>query len=225
MASPRFVQKLENSSGMKLQLKINDNHSTMLSVKWEPHYTKVSLHRMFLQAPPKIMNSLACYLKREDEMISPAIKSFIEENVQKLDYSHLLDKKKMYTQGNIYNLQKIYEDLNEEYFAGKLKLSITWFGKKNQRNRKQITFGLYHESLKLIKIHCMLDSPSFPEYLVYYIVYHEMVHHVCPSYYDQEGVHRIHSKEFKQKEELFRHYHLAQEWIKKNGINLFAVLD
>lgn len=225
MAIPRFVEELENSSGMKLQLKINDNHSTMLSVKWEPDCTKVSLHRMFLQAPRNVMDSLACYLKREDEMISSSIKSFIEENVQKLDYSHLLDKKKMYTQGNLYNLQKIYDDLNEEYFHGKLKLSITWFGKRYQRNKTRVTFGLYHESLKLIKIHYMLDSPSFPEYLIYYIVYHEMLHHVCPSYYDKEGLHRIHSKEFKQKEELFKHYQLAQDWIRKNGINLFAETD
>ena len=67
----------------------------------------------------------------------------------------------------------------------------------------------------------MLDSPSFPDYLVSYVVYHEMVHNVCPSYFDENGFHQIHSKEFKKKEEEFRYYDLAQDWIKKNRENLF----
>ena len=39
-----FQERLENSVGSKLRLKINDNRSTMLSVKWDPDCTKVSLH-------------------------------------------------------------------------------------------------------------------------------------------------------------------------------------
>lgn len=223
MAMPGFQQELENSSGLRLKLKINDNRSTMLSVKWEPDCTKVSLHRMFLQAPQNVMDALACYLKQEDKIIAPKIRSFIEENIQKMDYSHLLDRKKIHSQGNVYNLQKIYDDLNREYFHGKLNLTITWFGKPSHpRNRNRITFGLFYASLKLIKINRMLDSPSFPEYLLYYIVYHEMVHHICPSYFDEEGIHRIHSREFIQQEKKFRYYHLAQSWIKENYSSLFA---
>ena len=67
----------------------------------------------------------------------------------------------------------------------------------------------------------MLDNPTFPDYVVAYVVYHEMVHHVIPSYYDANGNHHIHSKEFKQKEAKFRHYALAQGWIKKNVANFF----
>lgn len=214
-------KQLEDRSGMKLQLKINDNRSTMLSVKWEPDGAKVSLHRMFLEAPRNVMDALACYLNKKDKKIAPAVKAFIETKLQKLDYSHTIDRSKLYSSGNIYNLQKIYDKLNEEYFDGKLQLYITWFGKANQRNRSRFTFGLYHDPLRLIKINRMLDSPSFPEYVVSYVVYHEMVHHVRPSYFDDDGQHHIHSKEFKEMEMQFKHYDLAQKWIKQNVANFF----
>jgi hypothetical protein len=214
-------KQLESSSGLKLKLKINDNRSTMLSVKWEPDCTKVSLHRIFLQAPQNVMDALACYLRRKDKSIAASVKAFIEDNLKTLDYSHQIDHSKLYCQGNVYNLREIYDELNIEYFDNKLNLYITWFGKPNQRCRSRVTFGLYHDPLKLIKINRMLDSPSFPDYIVSYVVYHEMVHHVCPGYFDANGQHHIHSKEFKEREVLFRYHDIAQHWIKENQANFF----
>jgi hypothetical protein len=214
-------EELESIAGKKLALKINDNHSTMLSVRWEPDCTKVSLHRMFLKAPQNVMQELACYLRQENPVISPSVKAFIEDNLKKFDYSHTINQRKLYQQGNVYNLQKIYDEVNDEYFDKKLKLFITWFGKHNQRNRSRVTFGLYHDPLKLIKIHRRLDTPSFPAYFISYVIYHEMLHFVCPAYIDEKGLNRIHSKEFKKREIQFRHYDLAQSWIKEHQANFF----
>lgn len=223
MTTYQLLQKeLEATSGMKLQVKINDNRSTMLSVRWEPDCAKVSLHRMFLQAPSNVMEALACYLRGKEKSLAPSIKAFIEDNVKKLDYSHLLDRSKLTSQGTYYDLQKIYDKLNEEYFKKQLKLSITWFGKPSQRNRSRVTFGLYYDPLKLVKVNRLLDSPAFPNYLVSYVVYHEMLHHVCPSYIDETGLHRIHSKEFKEHETQFRYFKLAQDWIKEHQEYLFT---
>jgi hypothetical protein len=215
-------ERLETSSGLKLQLKINDNRSTMLSVKWEPDCAKVSLHRMFLQAPQNVMQALACYLRGEHKSIAPSIRAYIEDNLQKLDYSHQLDLSKLQTKGKIYDLKQIYCDLNRDYFNDELGLHITWFGKSQQRNRTRITFGLYHDPLKLIKINRLLDNPRFPDYFVAYIVYHEMVHYVCPAYVDEKGMKHIHSKEFKEREKQFHHYERAKQWIRDNQNYLFA---
>lgn len=213
--------ELERHSGKKVQLKINDNRSTMLSVRWESNCTKVSLHRMFLGAPQNIMQALACYVSREDKVISHKIKSFIEENVKKLDYSHLVDPKFLNTKGKNYDLQLIYNDVSLQYFSRFLPLQITWFGRADQKNRSRVTFGLYHDPLKLIKIHRLLDNHFIPDYLVSYVVYHEMLHYVCPSYRDRNGIHRIHNKEFKKRESEFEYYDLAQQWIKDHHVHLF----
>lgn len=215
-------RQLELGCGSKVQVKINNNRSTMLSVRWEPDCTKVSLHRMFLEAPGNIMQQLACYVRQEQDDISIDVKAFIEDKLQTLDYSHELDAKKLYCQGNIYNLQKIYNSLNAEYFREKLKLNITWFGKPFIKNRSRFTFGLYHEPIKLIKIHRLLDSPSFPDYVVAYVIYHEMVHHICPSYYDVNGNHKVHTKEFKEQELKFKYFDLAQKWIQDHSDFLFS---
>lgn len=212
---------LEKGSSAKIQLKINNNRSTMLSVRWEPDCTKVSLHQMFLNAPTNIMQDLACYVRQEQENISPIVKEFIEDGLKTLDYSKDLDKSKLCTNGNVYNLQQTLDNLNREYFDKKLNLYITWFGKPTARNRSRLTFGLYHDPLRLIKINRLLDSPSFPSYLVEYVVYHEMLHHVCPSYYEN-GVHKVHTREFKERELKFKHYNLAQNWLEEHTEYLFS---
>lgn len=220
-ASMTFQERLENSSGRKLKLKINDNRSTMLSVKWEPDGAKVSLHRIFLEAPKNVMDALACYLRQEETIIGPTVKAFIEDNLKNLDYSHQLDRSKMYSQGHVYNLLKVYNDLNREYFNDKINLHITWFGKAIQKGSSRVVFGLYYDQSRLIKINRLLDSPSFPDYFVSYVVYHEMLHHVCPSYFDHKGQNQIHTKEFKAREVEYQHYDLAQTWIKENQASFF----
>lgn len=215
-------RQLELGCSNKVHLKINNNRSTMLSVQWGPKSIWISLHWIFLEAPCNIMQQLACYVRQEKKDISRDIKVFIENNLQKLDYSKELDRSKLYCQGNVYNLQKIYNELNKEYFNAKLKLNITWFGKPFNKNRTRLTFGLYHEPIKLIKVNRLLDSPIFPDYVVAYVIYHEMVHHVCPSYYDEKGIHRIHNKAFKDQELKFKYFELAKDWIKDHSEYLFS---
>lgn len=216
-----FQQEIELQSRKKLDLKINDNCSTMLSVKWEPDRTKVSMHRIFLQAPQNVMDALSCYILQEHKLMAPTIRAFIEEKVRTLDYSHTLNLSKLYTQGNVYNLQKIYDRVNDEYFCGKIDLKMTWFGKPSQRNRSRFTFGLYVDTLKLIKIHTCLDSPAVPDYFISYVVYHEMLHHVYPAYIDEEGIRRVHGEQFKEKEKEFRYYALAKDWLQEHREHLF----
>ncbi len=221
MTTTSLQRHLESNAGKRLQIKINDNRSTMLSVRWESKFTKVSLHWMFLSAPRTVMDELACYLRGNQKSLTPVIKAFIDSNVKKLDYSHTIDPRSLPSQGTIYNLKELYDSLNEEYFDNQLNLRITWFGNRQKRNRTRVTFGLYHDPLRLIKINRLMDSPVFPEYVIAYVIYHEMLHHVCPSYVDKQGQHHIHSKAFKLREKKFRHYRLAQKWIQDHQQHLF----
>ncbi len=221
MTSICLLEKLETSSGKKIKLKINDNRTTMLSVKWEPECTKVSLNRMFLQAPVEIMDSIGSYIRREDPVIDHTVKAYIEENLRLLDYSLRLDKSKLSTKGTAFDLQEIFDRLNTEYFDGKLQLGITWYAKKKPQNRSKIALGLYQDSLKLIKIHKLLDNKRFPQHVIEYVIYHEMVHFVCPPFVDQNGITRVHHKAFKEKEEEYTLFHQADQWIKKHQHDFF----
>lgn len=221
MPLQELQRKLENNLKKSVKLVINDNHSTMLSVKWEPKCTKISMHRFFLDAPDQVMNDLVHYVKTKRKGMSPVMKSFIEENLHTLDYRHRLKDKMLDVQGLHYNLKDLMDQVNAEYFRKKLDLQITWFGNRVQKNRSKITFGLYQEPFKLVKINRILDSIKTPNFLISYIIYHEMLHHVCPSYCDESGKRRIHNNEFKKMEKQFRDYEKATAWINDNRERLF----
>ena len=195
-----FQQQLEASVGNRLRLKINDNRYTMLSVRWEA-VIKVSLHRMFLQAPQNIMQALAWYLKGKDKKMAPSIKAYIEDNLRQLDYSHELNHSELNSRGYYYDLQEIYNSLNHQYFDQSLGLQITWFGEREPRRRRRLTLGLYYDHFRLIKINRLLDSEHCPPYFVASIVYHEMLHHLYPAYVDERGFKHAHGRVFKEKRE------------------------
>lgn len=217
-----FQKTLETKVGKKLQLKINDNRASMLSVRWERSHTQVSLHRIFLDAPHDILDELAFYLRKKQRGLSPSLKAFIEESWHKLDYSHLLDQQNMETKGEVHDLAEIFDRVNKTYFDGKVELLITWYGTRGKRGRSQVTFGLYYDSMKLIKINRLLDTPDVPTYVVEFVVYHEILHHVSPSYVEQTGRRQVHSKEFKKLEKQFQAYAAAKQWIEEHHAEMFA---
>ena len=167
------------------------------------------------------MQALACYLKGKDKKLAPSIKAYIEHSLQKLDYSHELDFSALQTTGQVYDLKNMYQALNEEYFDQPLGLHITWFGEKRRSVGKRVTFGLFHDPLRLIKINRLLDNRHFPDYFVAYVIYHEMLHYVCPTYVDEKGQKHIHSKAFKEQEKKFKYFKDAQQWIRENQQYLF----
>jgi len=220
-----FQKNLEDQLGRKLKLKINDNHSTMLSVKWNQDFTHVSLHRMFLEAPQNVIEELIGYLRDQDKSTCTSIREYINLNLQNYDYSTRLNPKKMETAGRIYDLKEFYDDVNREYFEGQLDLNITWYGRPSRRRRTTMTFGLYEQAKRLVKIHRTIDSVKYPEFFISFIVYHEMLHHVCPSYYDDRGRHQVHSREFKAKEREFRYYDQVQRWMKEHHDSFFNLIN
>jgi len=208
-------------SGKKLKLTINDNRSTMVSVKWEPDCTKVSLHRMFLNAPKNVMQSLACYVDENQKLMAPPVKAFISEKRKFLDYSHSIPYSSLHHQGEVYNLREIYDALNREYFNDSLNLKITWFGARKSRNKNRITFGLYCDTMKLIKVSRLMDTRTFPDYVVSFVIYHEMLHHICPPYINEKGFQSVHNPEFKNREAQFKQFRQAKVWFKNNENLLF----
>lgn len=120
------------------------------------------------------------------------------------------------TQGEHYNLKEIYDLLNQSYFEGKLNLEITWFGSAQREARRHRKLGLFCFRTSQIKIHRLLDQPHFPPYFISYVVYHEMLHSVCPPVKAKRGRYRIHHSDFKMKEREFAEYAEAKRWEEEN---------
>lgn len=213
-------QKL-TAHGIRHRLSVNDNRNTMISIRRREGSLFLSIHRIFLKAPPNVMQALLQDIKRARPKISQVVKEFIDSTRQERDYSELIDESRLQQKGVVHDLQAIYNRLNRRYFADELKLSITYFGEHKKRVRSRCSLGLYYDSLKLIKIHRLLDNETVPEYVIEFIVYHEMVHAVRPSTRDETGRRSIHHASFKEMEKEFHEYESANLWIKKNRANFF----
>ena len=207
-------EMLQALTRMQIDLTINDNRSTMISIlERKRKYARVSIHRMFLNASNTVILALADLLinKRSREH-NKTIRKFIDQSSPEYDSKQKLDKNKLLMQGDFFDLKELYQKVNSEYFHSKLELSITWFGKKKRMPKTQISYGLYHQSLRLIKINRLLDQIVTPSYFIEYIIYHEMLHDIYRPETNSRGYRRIHTQKFREKEKEFMHYNQAKNW-------------
>lgn len=224
-AVKQFKQKIAKHLKIKLELVINENRSTMLSLlERKRDSARLSMHRMFLEAPDPVISAIAHYVRgtqkdRQDQSL--VLRGFIQQSLQCVDYSHRVDPRKLVHEGRLYNIGHLYEQINKDYFDGRLDLKITWYGTWGKKNKSRITFGQYFDALKLVKIHRVLDDPFFPDYFVSFVVYHEMLHSIVPGYVDETGRFRTHGEAFKLREKEFEHYEIATEWERKNRLLFF----
>jgi hypothetical protein len=114
-------------------------------------------------------------------------------------------------QGEIYDLDKIFERLNARYFRGKLaKPVLTWSARKTYR-----ILGHHDATHQTIVVSKSLDSADVPRYVLEYIVYHEMLHiHHPPVHHN--GRRYNHTPAFRADERKFEYFEEAEQWIERN---------
>jgi len=113
-------------------------------------------------------------------------------------------------QGRTYDLEKVFDDLNQRFFYGLLaRPRLTW-SRDHARNR----LGHYDPAHNAIVVSRVFDDPRVPCYAVEYIVYHEMLHLKHPV--KLRGSRRcVHSAEFQAEEKLFPHLEKAKQFLKQ----------
>jgi predicted metal-dependent hydrolase len=203
---------LEKKTRKAVSLIITNNSTSMLSISEKNNSVFIRLHRMFLAAGKEVLNELSDYIKGTKRK-TPLIRNFIKSNTHKITER---PPRKFYvkTQGNYYNLLDIYHSINNEYFSGHVSASITWGTKGPRRSARRRTLGSYTNQNRMIRINPILDTRIVPRYFLEYIVYHEMLH--ADIGIEKDNNRRIiHSKEFKRREKMFKHYERAVSWEKK----------
>lgn len=111
--------------------------------------------------------------------------------------------------GKVYDLDEIFENLNQRFFFGLLaRPQMTW-----SRDHARNSLGHYDPAHNAIVISRIFDHPRVPRYTVEYIVYHEMLHLKHPV--KLRGSRRcVHSAEFQQEEKVFPQLEEAKLFLK-----------
>lgn len=198
-----------------LELRLNTNQRTLLRLSQLKDRLRLSVHEIFLAAPPEVLHALAQWADgRPTKQSHALLRKFIyEKTVQEEKRADL----PLVTSGRVYDLRSIYDQLNVDYFSGGLDLDITWFGRKSRKRWATKTLGEYIHGLSLVRIHRQLDDANYPWQYVFFIVYHEMLHHLVRPQVSRSGRVLPHTREFREREEQFIHYQWVKEWEKSNG--------
>jgi hypothetical protein len=101
-------------------------------------------------------------------------------------------------QGQHFNLDQMFDDLNARFFAGGLRRpGIGWSTRSWRRQ-----FGCYDPGPNQILLNRRMDRPAVPRCAVEYVLYHEMLHVKHPT--RRSGCSLVsHSREFRAEEKLF----------------------
>lgn len=120
-------------------------------------------------------------------------------------------------EGKHFDLQRIFERLNERYFRGRLRgYKVQWGRRRKQRPRECFIFGTIQEQDRVIRINPSLDQAFVPLGFLQYVLYHEMLHSVVPDETTRGGKRRVHTEEFNRRERKFRGYRRARRWEENN---------
>lgn len=133
----------------------------------------------------------------------PSVKTAIERARRVRGFKHVSGEK-----GHVYDLGKLFQELNRQYFSDELSQpTLTW-----SRTQTRRILGHYDRAHHTIVISRTLDDSRVPAYVVAYVMYHEMLH-IKHRVRSVNGRNCIHSAEFQTEERIFAQYTDAQQWL------------
>jgi hypothetical protein len=193
------------------------NHTARLH---EGHLT-VRVSDIFLDAPFDVYHSLALillaklYRKKIDAEYHRMYRLFIlrgeiQQRVRDVRSTRSRVGRGVSSPGKHVDLDTIFDRLNRQYFDGGLdKPGLFWSVK-----RARYILGRYDSTHHMIFISRLFDSPNVPEYVVDYVMFHEMLHIKHQSRVQASRV-LVHTPEFRADEQNFDHYQEAKIWLKR----------
>jgi hypothetical protein len=107
--------------------------------------------------------------------------------------------------GRHFDLEKIFEELNTQYFEGSLQRPHIGWSHRGWRRQ----FGCYDPGPNHILLNRRLDRRQVPQCVVAYVLFHEMLHVKHPT--RRSGCSLVsHSREFRQEEKRFAEFERAR---------------
>lgn len=219
----QLVVILNDKMKVPVSITLTRNRVSMISIDFTKACIKIRLHRRFLDAPMCVIWALKRYLlgrSLDDWLtVSGFARSISSEQNQKM-----IVPAEDNTMGSVFDLLKIFKDINKDFFSGNIRCAIQWGrmgrprGKRFGR-RRSVRFGSWVPSRRIIRVHPVLDNEKVPLEFIKYIVFHEMLHVVVPVV-KKNGREYDHSSVFKALEKRYPGY----ENMKKMAVWILAEL-
>lgn len=179
-----------------------------------PHTFTLMLHEGFLTAPDTIRGKLvqlAVKSKTKKRLFSE-IKAYTKtEPYRQIVQSLNNFAKAVYYEpdavGNHHHLKDSFQRVNWAYFEGKQTLPHLQWSKRTSHRK----LGHFNPVPDTIQISSALDTTKVPEYVLDYVMYHEMVHRIL-GISEINGRKSSHNAAFHQMEREYAHYEKAKQF-------------
>ena len=224
-----------------IKLTINDNRSSLVSAKPSRNGQTVpalSVHWSFFDCDDRVLDALLGMLTENPETEHGRVLRYYidryhtslhgvatetqtditqEELIQIREraMAQALRHINLCSRGLIYDLHRMMNEMNEEFFEGKLNnLRVTWMTgvRPLDRRRRGVVFGNYDARLNLIRVNPCLDTAQTPDYFLRFVLYHEMLHSVLDPPRRPGKRHVVHTARFRMLEKRFPQYAKAKNW-------------
>jgi hypothetical protein len=107
--------------------------------------------------------------------------------------------------GRHFELESLFELLNNKYFHGTLERPQIGWSKRSWRRQ----FGCYDPGPNHILLNRRMDHPGIPQFVVEYVLFHEMLHVKHPT--RRSGCSLVsHSRDFREEEKRFTEFRRAR---------------
>jgi len=111
-------------------------------------------------------------------------------------------------QGRHFDLAAMFERINQQYFGGELQQPHIGWSMRSWRRQ----FGCYDPGPNQIVLNRRMDHPGIPQFVVEYVLYHEMLHVKHPT--RRSGCSLVsHSPEFRAEEKRFAQFAVARKFL------------
>ena len=111
-------------------------------------------------------------------------------------------------QGCHHDLAALFDRLNHQYFRGELQRPHVGWSMRSWRRQ----FGCYDPGPNQIVLNRRMDHPGIPQFVVEYVLYHEMLHLKHPT--RRSGCTLVsHSPEFREEEKRFTDFAVARKFL------------
>lgn len=166
---------------------------------------EILICRMLRMTPSR--EARACYLA---SIMTPSVEARANQARRERGFKFIRPAK-----GRFFDLETIFEKLNERYFGGELRIRhIGW-----TVNPARTVLGRHDPAHESIVISRVLDRPGVAALLVEFIVYHEMLHVRYPVERSHDR-RLVHSPDFRAAEKRFANYAQAEKLLKSGKWHL-----
>ena len=204
----------------RIQVEFRRYANANAQVHWQDGLLRVRLADTLEGAPSDVLEALAEILlsKLFRRPVPPASNDRYRRYLNRRDVRRSLDlvrqirgrKRVEHPQGNQFDLEPMFEELNFRYFFGLMaRPTLGW-----SPNASRTLLGHYDPSHNAIVLSRILDRPETPRLAVEYVLFHEMLHLRHPA--EHNGSRRcVHTKSFKEAEKQFENLTEAKSLLKK----------